>query len=57
MTDEHYTIDEVLLELEILKEKHGGHVETNIDSISWRNPSQPQDRPIVYLVNTNYRPV
>jgi len=54
MTDEHCTIDEVLLELEILKEKHGGHVETNIDLISWRSPTEANDRPVVNLINTQF---
>ena len=54
MTDETYTIDEVLLELEILKEKHGGHVETNIDKISWRSPTQANDKPVVNLENTRF---
>lgn len=49
MTDETYTIDEVLLELEILKEKHGGHVKTTISEIIWCSPVSGRDRPYVYL--------
>jgi hypothetical protein len=47
----HMTVDEVLLELKILKEKHGGHVETNIWEVTWMSPTQKEERPVVYLIN------
>lgn len=52
--EDHLTIDELLLELELLKEKHGGSCETNISEIKWISPSSLSAQPFVCLINPKY---
>ena len=51
----HLTIDELQLELEILKEKHGKTAETNISEVLWVNPKKGDTRKsFACLINPKY---
>jgi len=52
--EDHLTIDEILLELEIMKEKHGGSCETNITELRWISPKHMESQAFVCLINPKY---